>query len=364
MLTNIQILRGVAAYLVVFVHLVELNPDSILLNSIARISFGGVDLFFVISGFIMVHTTARRPSEPIEFMVNRFKRIFPLYCSFTLLAFAVALISPTTLKSTTPDLFQLFKSLTFIPFEKSPGRIYPTYYLGWTLNYEMFFYSIFAASMAISYAKRVLFTSAAIIVLSLSSVLLTVEGNIIAYFYTRPIMLDFVLGMLIAANVGHLKSVAGRYPGLPWLTLGAGLLGLLTLPALFPGAPSAYAPPTDTFLRFGLPSALIVIGAIGLEGSASRSGRLTLMREIGDASYSIYLSHFLVVGAAVAVANELRLGTAERLIMSLLTLAVIGLCGILLYRFFEKPIGIVLGRWPVRLDGITPAAGRVIRSSR
>ncbi len=142
----IQFLRGVAALLVVFWHLFGL-PD------FAAGSKLGVDLFFVISGFIMVHATASCDGTlaySLRFLVRRVIRIYPLWWAA---AFAYVLTSPNLLDN---NIFLLWciSSVALIPVNlgadvvNGPGFIgAPILGVGWTLNYEMYFYLFFAASM-------------------------------------------------------------------------------------------------------------------------------------------------------------------------------------------------------------------------
>ncbi len=119
---NLQVLRGLAALLVVFVHLSEY-----LLPHIGVPSFGGagVDIFFVISGFIMIVTTADRDVTPVTFMADRVARIVPTYWVTTLAVFGLALALPSLLEFTRADWTELLKSLAFIPFMKPNGLVAP-----------------------------------------------------------------------------------------------------------------------------------------------------------------------------------------------------------------------------------------------
>ena len=112
MIKNIQALRALAAVMVVFVHL------KILLDTIGLPLFGGagVDLFFVISGFVMVHTTQKRPPSPSEFIRNRIARVVPVYWFMTLGVYGLALSAPRLLGATSGNVAELCKSLLFIPF--------------------------------------------------------------------------------------------------------------------------------------------------------------------------------------------------------------------------------------------------------
>ena len=150
---NVQALRAVAALMVVWVHLQEMFPDSAFVSRLPS-GYAGVDLFFVISGFIMVASTTSATTTAGTFIVKRYVRIAPLYYAFTALVVGIALLSPSLLKSSSSDPTDLVRSLAFIPFEKSPDRVYPTYYLGWSLNYEVFFYLVFAGAIAVRHRFR------------------------------------------------------------------------------------------------------------------------------------------------------------------------------------------------------------------
>ena len=110
--------------------------------------------------------------------------------------------------------------------------------------------------------------------------------NVILYFYSQPIMLDFCLGMILASLRDQILTAMRRIPVLPWLMLSFGIVSLLTASSLLPIAPSFYAPSTNTFVTFGLPAALIAMAAIGLDDVRTRGQPWQCFQEIGDASYS------------------------------------------------------------------------------
>jgi exopolysaccharide production protein ExoZ len=344
MLPNIQLLRAVAVYMVVFVHLRQLLPDSHIALVLHDKGYSGVDLFFVISGFIMVYATSRNRISAAEFLLHRARRIAPLYYLATVLVFVIAVNFPFVLQNTSPNFYALLKSLAFIPFEKSPGRIYPLYYLGWTLNYEIFFYLIFALSLSIWYEMRVALCTAMISGLVLFGLFSSSDpDNVMLYFYSRPIMLDFCLGMIIALLRDQISAVMHRFFILPWLSLSLGLT-LLASSSVWPIAPSLYAPPTNTFLTFGVPAALIVVAAVGLDDVKTRGQPWRFFQEVGNASYSIYLTHFFVVAALTLFANRIHLSSNLRTLLALLTIPLIAFVGIAVYRFLERPIMSMLAR--------------------
>ena len=248
----------------------------------------------------------------------------------TLAVFAIALVAPTLLQSTQASWTELAKSLAFVPFAKSNGFIEPILFVGWSLNYEMFFYLLFTLGLAAP-ARRAgcIGVIALIVALVLIGLLLRPHG-IAAQFYTRPAMLDFVLGMIIGLAYPQLPDQA-RLPVRLATTLlvGTSLVAIVVLPALFPDRP--------TFPLCGLPAGLVVLGALLLErwGWAIRSGPLL---RLGAASYSIYLVHPFVTQIAQKVTALLPVGAAGALLALALTLAAACLAGMLVHRTIERPL--------------------------
>jgi peptidoglycan/LPS O-acetylase OafA/YrhL len=138
-LQSIQLLRGIAALSVVYVHV------------LATPNFGlfGVDIFFVISGFVMALVTTKN-TNPTSFFLHRLIRIVPLYWILTTCLVAVIVIAPNLLGSTTLNFANFLKSLFFIPYFKESHLIQPFLFVGWTLNYEMLFYLCIALGLMLS----------------------------------------------------------------------------------------------------------------------------------------------------------------------------------------------------------------------
>ena len=147
----IQALRAIAALLVVADHtlLNVVHDQSPTMTQLAgRLGSAGVYLFFVISGFIMVHIcwkTFGQKRAAVDFLRRRVIRIVPLYWFATIAAFAYHRVSAT--HGANADLSELLYSLAFIPHANNEGLWEPVLPQGWTLNYEMMFYLIFALSL-------------------------------------------------------------------------------------------------------------------------------------------------------------------------------------------------------------------------
>ena len=150
---NIQGLRAFAAIAVAGFHTRFRFPHMRLFGSF------GVEVFFVISGYIMASICV---SNSEFFFRRRLLRIVPPYWTATVVMFLAALWFPNLMWTTRPDVGELIKSLLFIPFSRSDGSIEPILSIGWTLNCEMYFYAVLAVSLLI-FRRRALWLAAGII---------------------------------------------------------------------------------------------------------------------------------------------------------------------------------------------------------
>jgi len=160
----IQGLRAAAAFSVAALHVLHdaigLDPGGLAASLHDALPWqAGVDLFFVISGFVMVYSSADlfgQRSGRTVFMTRRVVRIVPLYWAATTLFLLIALIAPSAISHDDLTSARIVMSYGFIPAWSSSGFIQPIYSLGWTLNYEMFFYVIFAAFISQSRTRALL----------------------------------------------------------------------------------------------------------------------------------------------------------------------------------------------------------------
>jgi exopolysaccharide production protein ExoZ len=339
-INNLQFLRAVAAFAVVWAHLKAIFPLDAVPSALPSGLFG-VDLFFVISGFIMLHTTDTAQTTARNFFIHRLIRVAPTYYLMTIFVILIAIIAPKFLSSTAIDFGAVLKSFLFIPYEKTADRIYPIFYLGWTLNYEMFFYIIFTVALYINRQQRFYLAAATIAGLILIGYIsgVTPEYSVTLFALTRPIMADFLLGMAIAYFYMRMPSVR-KIPSTLFLLaviVGAALLLVLRLD------PTAVQPATNTFFKYGLASALIVLGMVGLEIRGIRIQNPVALL-LGNASYSLYLTHFFVVAVFITVANKLNLSLTGRIFLCALAFVAVAICAIGFYRLVEAPIGRQLRR--------------------
>ena len=308
MIRPIQYLRGIAAMMVVWHHSVDI------LGAGSGFGASGVDLFFVISGFIMVASTERGVT-PGEFMLHRIVRVVPLYWCATLLIVALA-IAHVSFKYDVIDLETVGKSLLFIPYESPthPGQLWPLLVPGWTLNYEMFFYALFALSLFAA-AKWRLIWIGAIFVCLVSAGYMFGPLHGVQSVYTDPRLLEFVAGMVVARL--WLKGLVWHW--------GLGVLGIVAGFAL---------------LAIDNKAALIVGATLVVWGSLSKEIRevnFNLLFEIGNASYSIYLTHIFTL---IVIRAVLPHGLPS-ILASMCICAAVGYGG---YRFIERPMTQMLRR--------------------
>jgi exopolysaccharide production protein ExoZ len=322
----IQYLRGVAALMVVWHHAAGQVRG---MSSLVPWSFGtsGVDLFFVISGFIMVVTTAGTGIGPGEFWRRRIVRIVPLYWLLTLLMVAVALVAPGLFKTLKIAPATLVQSLLFIPhFSQSfPGIVWPLLVPGWTLNFEMFFYAVFGLALLLPERKRLLPLVAFFVLLTAIGLAFGPFASAAAQTYTHPMVLEFAAGASIAA---WWLSGRWRLPSASsWLLIGAGA-ALLVL---------RDQEPFGTSMQI-VGAALVVIGALDARFAVWRS---PLLLALGDSSYSIYLTHIFTLGALRVVWGRLLPAPpslASTLVFMAISLVVCAAVGWLVFRWVETPL--------------------------
>jgi peptidoglycan/LPS O-acetylase OafA/YrhL len=321
-IVSIQYLRGFAAVGVVVYH--SCFDAGLGGNWPVPVFGAGVDVFFAISGFVMWTTTFGTGIRPRMFVRKRVERIVPLYWLMTAIALAVSVLSPHLKHEGLGGDTSIGYSLTsfaFLPATNSATHvIQPIVSPGWTLNYEMFFYAIFAAGLLLPSTRRlaaVLGTIGAIALVGTA-----VNSPTVAAFYGNSIILEFAFGILI--GVAYTRGVsAGR--------LLCGGLVALSLIALIAAGPNSGIP---RVLTFGIPGAAVVLAAAIAENR--RPVRFSpLLHKLGDASYSVYIVHGMCLAALLVVVKHLGLPRPVMLFVG----PVSGiLFGLLVYHYAELPI--------------------------
>jgi exopolysaccharide production protein ExoZ len=327
---SVQYLRGIAALMVVFVHI------GIWLRRLGyegdwpEFFKSGVDIFFVISGFIMWVTTFNSAMTPQQFIYRRLTRIVPLYWILTTLTVCVMLASPSLVQTWAFDFEHLVKSYLFLPAQHPVTKIMaPVLQQGWTLNYEMFFYCIFAGCLTLPARFRA--TSVlGLLCLFVSTQPLFPDQHAIISFYTDSIILEFGFGVII--GVYFTSGSAVKLPYTKMHTMMLIFIGVLGI-----GLSAFYTAPR--LVQYGIPAALIVLGSVMFERGFSIK-RYSSFLIFGDASYALYLSHGVVISAFGQVWRKLGLtGFPPNLIaFTLISLILVNVTAVFLYKTVERPL--------------------------
>lgn len=279
----------------------------------------GVDVFFVLSGFIIALTTdpARGPAY---FLRRRLVRIVPLYWTLTGALVLIGLVMPSLLNSTVISMASVVKSLLFIPFQKPDGAVQPILLLGWTLNYEMFFYAIYALCLALSLPSRLaplLIVSGLVLLGSLWP-----SDNVLWRFYTNPLILEFAMGIALYMLYARFpEALRGQ-----WLPL------LIVAVILY--AAMSQLPAVPWVLVNGLPAVALVAALLSVKDNGSRWMALLVL--LGDASYSLYLSHPYVIRLLTKLA-PVQGSLAGQVLLGCATVVLCIAVSVMLYKLIEVP---------------------------
>lgn len=307
----VQVIRAIACLFVVLCH-----------TDFTDFGQTGVDFFFVISGFLMMVSTEKNKEH---FWRRRLKRIVPLYWGMTIWTSVLICIAPSLFRSYEYSTEYLIKSLCFIPYYHN-GISGPIMALGWTLNYEMFFYVLFWICMKINdYYRHIL-----VVFLSVFFVVcgMNFDLPVVIEYWSNPIILEFSYGVLIYVCLnGKLKKENAHEDKknillTVWcyvlLILGVVLMEKINQIDWIPRA-----------LGVGAIAGFLVLICLYL-GNKIKTPQFLV--HIGDISYSIYLFHIFIVRGVEYVVGDLFginifLGTIICIILSVVGTDVIVVCG-------------------------------------
>lgn len=264
-LINIQTLRAIAALNVVVFHSIEASKSYAVparaLSFLDGWGVSGVDLFFVISGFVMVYTQHKNARAPASFFRDRIIRIVPIYWLLTLVMTLLLWFMPSMFRQMSYSTEWILASFGFV--SKWGLGQNPVLYLGWSIEYELFFYSVFSLMIFLSRNRLVEFW-AAIVLLAF-----------VATIKVDPIFVEFVFGMF----VGHFYVKQGKK--VPRLVAP---VALFAGGVVFIGSLWFKDQALSRVLVYGLPASILVFGAV-----TAKQIRAGFLSALGDASYSLYL---------------------------------------------------------------------------
>lgn len=327
---SIQVLRAVAALLVVLYHALNMWGERV--NAAApgvnwENGASGVDIFFVISGFVMVVSSRRLVNQAgawLTFIRHRIVRIVPLYWLLTTAKIAAVILLPALVVGTHLDLTVVTRSYLLLPVVDSAGHFRPVIPVGWTLTYEFLFYLLFAAALLLRVDVLCVVVPGLGLIATLALFRADIWPDWTILFHT--IVIEFIFGVML----GKATLRGFRFP----FVIAAGLAvgGILAILSLPPG------PENLRVLTWGFPALAIVAGAVSLEPLAAHAlPRWSLA--LGDASYSIYLSHGFVLPAFMLVMGRLvPPGLAAEVLTVAVCISLSSIAGWVIFIAVERPM--------------------------
>jgi len=344
---SIQFLRAVAVVLVVYVHILDssvfANPQQKNFYYLENWGAIGLDLFFVISGFIMTIIAPNYTENKNwkDFLVKRALRIIPLY--WLLSVFSVVM---SVAKGATFTGEKILKTLLFIPFFDGEAFVFPIIPVGWSLSLEIYFYALIAALLVFSNKEHIYKNLITLLMVLVVAGYLFKPTHQLLKFLTSPLLLEFALGIVAGiifkrANlIENINSKRYLKTGIIASTImGLGLMILSIFTGFSNVADAAVVSDNPSIAAFrtfvwGLPCAIFLTGFVLLENLYQiKTPRIFIM--LGDASYSCYLLHTTVlIPICMKIFKLSGIGNGDMYIF--ISLLVVSLGSIVFYQYGER----------------------------
>jgi peptidoglycan/LPS O-acetylase OafA/YrhL len=319
--------------------------------------WSGVDYFFVLSGFIMVyvHRSAIGKKDQLKsFLVKRAVRIYPIYWIITLTVWCLFLVIPAFANNQDLSLGHGIESLLLIPQKDPHYKDRLILEVGWTLIYEIYFYLLFSIAIWLKPKHSVPILSAWLLVTIL--VFRKIVKFPDEFFLLKTVFgemnLEFVLGCLAAYIVIKYNNKIGKYR---WILFGIANLGYVILVMLSAWGNIGFGRVTT----FGVLATLLIIAATSIDLKDSPKIPYLLIF-LGDASYSIFLTHGPLISASTKILQKANLGKYFDGFFAPALLAVLTVVfGCIFYSFIEKPLTVFLRKNIVEKMFLPKAEGRI-----
>ena len=297
MILSIQYLRGIASLLVVISHIAwkNIQTGGSTMHWWHEAGTFGVDIFFIISGYIMVYITQnmhQKPHNVRTFLKKRFIRIIPLYWFYTLVALAIFILLPERVNSGGGNT-DILKSFFLLPLASDENYLVG---VGWTLHYEFLFYILFSFGLLFSRTIGNIAVVSTILISVLYSIFIPMNGmNYIFYTFLNDIFIEFALGIFLYFFLLKIKNIY------TFISISSIIIGVISFFYLHTGGSFTGVHHIDT----GASAFLICFGVVSMERFWKRRECkfLTLM---GNTSYSTYLLHPFILVAVVMVNDKFK----------------------------------------------------------
>jgi exopolysaccharide production protein ExoZ len=248
----------------------------------------GVDIFFVISGFVMYCATARRPPPWQDFLAKRAIRVIPMYWLVTIAVTAAVWCVPSAFAQFRVPGDAFVKSLLFVPVYDPQGDIRPVIAVGWTLHFELMFYALVSLALPFSGRRASLVAAAIVFASSAACALLGMPQAYSPWQLLGPIVMEFALGVALA-HMLHSTRLLSR----PVALRIAASCAALALAAYLIMQPTIRGGVTMERFRYWGIGSLAIVGALALlEPELVRIQRMhRVYSTLGDTSYALYIIH-------------------------------------------------------------------------
>jgi exopolysaccharide production protein ExoZ len=310
---NIELLRFIAALAVVYFHAVgTLSAGGFLeigSNPFTGLGAAGVDIFFVISGFVIFLSLTRKSRTPLEFARDRLIRLVPAYWILTVSQLGI--LASVAIYRGTELSFSFAWTIQSLFFVSQPlGNALPVISQGWSLEIEMLFYLLVAVGLVIKNSvANILFPAVALV-------------SLIGFGLVPDLAVEFIFGGLLGFLYTRLKIPA-------LISVGAGFLGI----ALFVAPVLLGAVDAPRWITWGIPSMLIVFSAVNLPQLQWK-----LLPTLGAASYPVYLLHMMVINIVSPITSAFGTST-EFFFFALASCLILSqVLGIFYDKLIDKPI--------------------------
>lgn len=308
-LNNIQILRAFAAINVIYYHIIltssSYNQPVNFFLFLKDWGANGVDIFFVISGFVIFYSQSLKKKNAFEFIKARIIRIVPIYWLLTLSIIFLIFLFPNIFRTLELNPIHIFSSLFF--FNAAITEIYPVLSVGWTIEYEIFFYFIYFIAIFFNSKKLPL------IFPTITLSILVLIGLI------KPIVIEFILGILSAK-----LYISGKFKKFTnFFLLIALFFFIITIFFKFE---------LNRIFIYGLPAFFLILSIVNLKQANNK-----LLIYLGNASYSIYLSQAFSVPGFYKISSQL-LYSFNGDFLSIMSLILSVIFGCIVYNFLERPL--------------------------
>jgi len=327
LLSNIQMLRAVAAVFVVFHHVLPhymvMGGSLDFITSSLEWGFLGVDIFFVISGFIMAYTTFNKErtfSSAKTFFKHRLFRIYLGYWVFFIIM-SVMLFITNPQKLFNLDILGSFFLINSNMFE----LVLP---ISWSLSYELYFYFLFIFTFFFSVKQLNILMPLVMLLILAISIYSYFKVNFIESFFYSPFLLEFFAGVLLYIYRDYMLKL--------WMLP---LVIILAIVAYGYGIEYELKNGILRIATFGMGALLVVMIALIIEQHKIYSAG-KLLQSLGDSSYTLYLSHLIIIELFYHVGlRSFFTGSQYRAVFGLLFVTFLSVVfSLIYYKFIEKPI--------------------------